>query len=47
VTGQGERKDRQLGLEGASYNYVSKPFQVEDLLAKVQEVLLQRHSVKP
>lgn len=39
VTAKGERKDRQLGMETASYNYVSKPFQLEDLLAKVREVL--------
>ncbi len=42
VTAKGERKDRQLGLESASYNYVAKPFQVEDLLAKVREVLQQQ-----
>ena len=42
VTARGERKDRQLGMDTASYNYVSKPFQIEDLLAKVQEVLQQR-----
>ncbi|MBI4341137.1 MAG: response regulator [Candidatus Omnitrophica bacterium] len=45
VTARGERKDRQLGLETASYNYLSKPFQLEDLLAKVREVL-QHHPVK-
>ena len=45
VTGKGERKDRQLGLESAPYNYVEKPFQVEDLLAKVRDVLLHRQSV--
>ena len=45
VTARGERKDRQLGLETASYNYISKPFQLEDLLAKVREVL-QHHQVK-
>ena len=43
VTARGERKDRQLGLESASYNYVAKPFQLEDLIAKVREVL-QHHS---
>ncbi len=41
VTGQGERKDRELGMDGANYHYVAKPFQLEDLLAKVQEVLQQ------
>jgi CheY-like chemotaxis protein len=40
VTGKGERKDRELGLERPTYNYIVKPFQVEELLAKVREVLL-------
>ncbi len=42
VTAKGERKDRQLGMETASYNYIAKPFQLEDLLAKVREVLQQQ-----
>lgn len=42
VTAKGERKDRQLGMESASYNYVAKPFQIEDLLAKIRQVLQQR-----
>ena len=46
VTGQGERKDRDLGLNGTPYNYLVKPFQAEDLLAKVREVLLQQHTVE-
>lgn len=45
VTAKGERKDRQLGMENATYNYISKPFQLEDLLAKVREVL-QRQVVR-
>jgi diguanylate cyclase (GGDEF)-like protein len=47
ITAKGERKDRELGLEGAHYNYVAKPFQLEDLLAKICEVLQQRAAVKP
>jgi len=43
VTAKGERKDRQLGMDGTPYNYVAKPFQLEDLVAKVREVL-QQHS---
>jgi diguanylate cyclase (GGDEF)-like protein len=43
VTAKGERKDRMLGMEGTPYNYISKPFQVEDLFSKVQEVLQQQH----
>lgn len=41
ITGKGERTDRLLGIEGPSYNYVLKPFQLEDLLTKIQEVLQQ------
>ena len=44
VTAKGERKDRQLGMNSATYNYLAKPFQLEDLLAKVQEVLQHRVS---
>ena len=39
VTAKGERKDRQLGLHGAAYNYIAKPFEVGELLAKVRDVL--------
>ena len=46
VTAKGERKDRQLGMDDAPYNYVAKPFQLEDLLAKVREVLQQQSSMK-
>ena len=42
ITAKGERKDRQLGLESATYNYLLKPFQIEDLFAKVREVLQHR-----
>lgn len=42
VTAKGERKDRQLGLNGAAYNYLAKPFEIEALLAKVREVLGQQ-----
>ena len=45
VTAKEERKDRQLGLEGPTYNYLMKPFQIEELLDKVREVLHQ--SVAP
>ena len=39
VTGRGERKDRQLGLDNVPYNYVAKPFHTDDLVAKVRDVL--------
>ncbi len=47
ITAKGERKDRQLGMESATYNYLPKPFQLEDLLAKVQEVLKYRAAGTP
>jgi len=45
VTAKGERKDRQLGMESPTYNHIVKPFQVEDLLVKIRDVLLQHQSV--
>ncbi len=39
VTAKGERKDRELGLNGAAYHYVEKPFELDDLLAKMHAVL--------
>ena len=47
VTAKGERKDRQLGMETSSYNYVAKPFQLEDLIAKIRELLQERHPARP
>jgi len=46
VTGRGERKDRALGLNHSNYNYVTKPFELEDLLVKVREVLVQQQVVR-
>ena len=46
VTAKGERKDRQLGLKSASYHYLVKPFQLEELFAKVREALLQQHEAR-
>jgi len=39
VTAKGERTDRLLGVESAPYHYLTKPFQLDELLAKIQEVL--------
>jgi len=41
VTAKGERKDRRLGLEHPTYNYLTKPFQLEELLMKMQQALQQ------
>ena len=41
VTAKGERTDRLLGIEESTYNYVMKPFELEELLAKVHELLRQ------
>jgi len=41
VTAKGERTDRALGMEGPTYHYVTKPFELEQLLSKIQQ-LLQR-----
>ena len=42
VTAQGERTDRLLGLDSPSYNYITKPFESELLLGKIQEMLQQQ-----
>ncbi len=42
VTAQQERKDRELGIEGPTYNYVPKPIDVNVLLAKVSEALQRK-----
>jgi CheY-like chemotaxis protein len=39
VTAQGERLDRVLGIEQPTYHYIAKPFQIEELLAKMQALL--------
>ena len=44
VTAKGERTDRRLGMETPSYHYVTKPFQVEELLAKIRETLVHQRS---
>jgi len=46
VTAKGERADVALGLEPATYNYIVKPFQLDDLLAKMHDVLLQHHQAQ-
>ncbi len=46
VTAKGERKDRQLGLEGSTYNYITKPFDIEELIGKIRSVLVQRRPAR-
>ena len=42
ITAKGERKDRQLGMSSATYQYVVKPFTVDEVLGKARDVLQQR-----
>ena len=42
ITAKGERKDRQMGLDSATYNYVVKPFEMGELLEKIRTVLQQQ-----
>ena len=44
VTAQAERKDRELGIEGPTYNFIPKPIEVDSLIDKVNQALLQRGS---
>ena len=39
VTAKGERTDRALGIESGNYNYVLKPFETDELMAKITHVL--------
>ena len=39
VTAKGERADRVLGLDSPNYNYLTKPFEIESLMAKIQTLL--------
>ena len=41
ISAKGERTDRLLGIESDTYNYIMKPFQLEELMAKVQGLLQQ------
>lgn len=57
LTGRGEEIDRVVGLEMGADDYVSKPFQLRELLARIRAVLRRygvaadeeqiMHSVKP
>jgi DNA-binding response OmpR family regulator len=43
VTGRGERVDRIVGLEVGADDYVTKPFDVRELAARVRSVLRRTH----
>ena len=42
VTGHGDRVDKQLGMPSTSYHYITKPFELEQLVGKIREALQQR-----
>lgn len=41
VTAKGDQKDIQQELPHVTYHYLAKPFNLEDLLARIRDVLLQ------
>lgn len=41
VTAKGERTDRLLGMDSPTYNYVMKPFEIDEVVAKLQGMLQQ------
>lgn len=43
LTARGEVRERVLGLEGGADDYVIKPFEIEELLARVQALLRRTH----
>ena len=45
LTGRGHTADRVLGLEGGGDDYVVKPFEPRELVARVRSVLRRRSSV--
>lgn len=47
VTGRGESVDRIVGLELGADDYVTKPFDLRELLARVRSVLRRAHPATP
>lgn len=39
LSAKGERADKRLGMEFAPYNYMTKPYESQQLLAKIKEML--------
>ena len=44
VSGRDEQKDRIRGLSLGAVEFIGKPFQVQELLSKVKEVLISSHA---
>ena len=44
VTAKGDQKDIQHALPHVTYHYLAKPFNLEDLLARIRDVLLQHRA---
>lgn len=47
ITARGEEIDRVLGLEIGADDYVTKPFSVRELMARVKAVLRRAHTEEP
>jgi two-component system alkaline phosphatase synthesis response regulator PhoP len=47
ITARGEEVDRVVGLELGADDYVTKPFSVRELMARIKAVLRRVHSEKP
>jgi DNA-binding response OmpR family regulator len=47
ITARGEEIDRVLGLELGADDYVTKPFSVRELMARIKAVLRRVHSEEP
>jgi two-component system, OmpR family, response regulator len=47
VTGKGETVDRIVGLEIGADDYIAKPFDLRELLARVRSVLRRTHKTPP
>jgi len=47
VTGRGQPVDRIIGLEVGADDYVAKPFELRELVARVRSVLRRMHAAAP
>lgn len=47
LTARGEEVDRVLGLEFGADDYVTKPFSLRELLARIKAVLRRQHAAPP